>query len=230
MSLIHLENIKKIYQMGEVQVPALRGVSLNIERGEFVSLMGKSGSGKSTLMHIIGCLDRLTSGRYLLDERDISTFDDDRLAGVRNAKIGFVFQSFNLLTSATALENVALPLLYRGVKKEDRLQTAKTLLEKVDLADRLHHFPSQLSGGQQQRVAIARALANSPVLLLADEPTGDLDSAQSKEIMAMIKDLNRQEGLTVLVVTHDAYVGEQARRIVTLFDGRIQGEEINEFA
>lgn len=230
MSLISLENMTKDYHMGEVLVSALRGVSLEIKQGEFISLMGKSGSGKSTLMHLIGCLDRPTSGSYRLENQDVSTFDDDQLAGVRNSKIGFVFQSFNLLTSATALENVALPLLYRGVSKLERTKIAENLMAKVGLADRMEHFPSQLSGGQQQRVAIARALANSPVLLLADEPTGDLDSAQSKEIMAMIKQLNREEGLTVLVVTHDAYVGEQAKRIITLLDGKILGEVINEFA
>ncbi len=225
MSLISIENVEKDYLLGEVVVLALRGVSLNIEKGEFISIMGASGSGKSTLMNLIGCLDRPTRGQYLLDGEDVSGFDDDRLSKTRNKKIGFIFQSFNLLNSATAAENVELPLLYAGAPKEERSKIARVLLEKVGLGDRMEHFPTQLSGGQQQRVAIARALANKPQILLADEPTGDLDSVQSKEILAMIEKFNTDEGLTVILVTHDPTVGERARRILIVQDGKILREE-----
>jgi putative ABC transport system ATP-binding protein len=225
LSLITIQNLEKDYHLGEILVPALRGVSLEINSGEFVSIMGASGSGKSTLMHIIGCLDRLSRGQYLLDNQDVSKFNDEALSRIRNQKIGFVFQSFNLLNTASAAENVALPLLYGGVSTKERKAVAENLLTKVGLQDRYHHFPTQLSGGQQQRVAIARALSNSPQILLADEPTGDLDSVQSKEIMTMIERLNTEEGLTVIVVTHDASVGERARRIITMQDGKVLRED-----
>lgn len=225
MSLIQLENIEKDYHLGEIVVPAVRGISLQIEKGELLSIMGASGSGKSTLMHIIGCLDRPSGGRYVLDGEDVSSFDDNRLSKTRNKKIGFVFQSFNLLNTATALENAALPLLYAGLPAKERHEMARAFLEKVGLGNRLHHFPTQLSGGQQQRVAIARALANNPQILLADEPTGDLDSVQSKEILAMIEKLNIEEDLTVILVTHDPNVGQLARRVITIEDGKVIKEE-----
>lgn len=223
MEFIELHDIHKTYHMGDVAVPALRGVSLKIARGEFVALMGASGSGKSTLMHVLGCLDRPTNGQYWLDGEEVSRLSADRRALVRNRKLGFVFQSFNLLPRTSALDNVAMPLAYTAQHLSDResRQRAREVLERVGLADRLHHEPSQLSGGQQQRVAIARALANKPPLLLADEPTGNLDSHTSEEILQMFRRLNEDDGITILLVTHEADVARYAQRDIRLHDGRI---------
>ena len=223
MEFIELHDIHKTYHMGDVAVPALRGVSLKIARGEFVALMGASGSGKSTLMHVLGCLDRPTNGQYWLDGEEVSRLSADRRALVRNRKLGFVFQSFNLLPRTSALDNVAMPLAYTAQHLSDResRQRARKVLERVGLADRLHHEPSQLSGGQQQRVAIARALANKPPLLLADEPTGNLDSHTSEEILQMFRRLNEDDGITILLVTHEADVARYAQRDIRLHDGRI---------
>jgi len=216
--MIKLENIAKVYRMGEVEVYALNGVSLAIEAGEMVSIVGASGSGKSTLLHIIGCLDRPTSGSYLLDGVDVSRLNDNKLAEMRNKKFGFVFQEFNLLSRATALSNVELPLIYGGGGQ--RHQKAMEALERVGLGGRAKHKPTELSGGEQQRVAIARALVNSPPLLLADEPTGNLDSASTKEIISVFRQLN-QDGITVVVVTHEADIAAQTQRVIRLHDGEI---------
>jgi len=223
--VIQLEGITKIYRMGEVQVHALRGVSLQIERGELLAIMGPSGSGKSTLMNIMGCLDVPTSGTYFLDGRRVDTLSDNELAEVRNRKIGFVFQTFNLLPRTTALRNVELPLIYRGIGAGQRRKRAMAALEAVGLGDRLHHHPSELSGGEQQRVAIARALVSDPAIILADEPTGNLDSASGEEIMAIFQRLNRELGITVVFVTHDRTIAEHTPRILHLHDGRLIREE-----
>ena len=222
--LIETHGLTKNYVLGSYTVHALRDVSAQIHPGEFVAVMGPSGSGKSTFMNLLGCLDSPTSGAYLLEGRDISSLSPDELAGIRNVKLGFVFQSFNLLPRTSALENVALPLIYAGAGRKERLKQAWAKLEAVNLADRADHHPSQLSGGQQQRVAIARALVNDPVLLLADEPTGNLDSRTSVEIMALFQELN-EEGLTIVVVTHEPDIAQFAKRIVTFRDGRIQRDE-----
>ncbi|HEX7557456.1 MAG TPA: ABC transporter ATP-binding protein [Leptolinea sp.] len=218
--VINTNEITKIYQMGEVEVRALNGVSVNVDRGEIVAIMGPSGSGKSTLMNILGCLDRPTSGDYFLDGEKVSDLNDDQLALIRNRKVGFIFQSFNLLTRATAITNVELPLRYAGVGA-GRTETAKNALELVGLGNRLHHKPFELSGGQQQRVAIARALVNNPAIIMADEPTGNLDSKSGKEIMELLLSLNRDKGATVIIVTHDAAVGNQTQRIIKVKDGLI---------
>lgn len=219
--VIQAMDLKKIYQMGMVEVHALAGVSFEIQRGEVISIMGPSGSGKSTLMNLLGCLDRPTSGRYILDGEEVSTLNDDQLAGIRNRKVGFVFQSFNLLSRQSALANVELPLRYAGVTK-DRDTRARKMLESVGLADRVDHRPTELSGGQQQRVAIARALVNDPAILMADEPTGNLDSKSGKEIMELLLNLNQSRGTTVIIVTHDPAVAAQTQRIIHLRDGLIE--------
>lgn len=223
--VIELQNIAKVYQMGEVEVHALRGVSLEVTAGEMLAIMGPSGSGKSTLMNVIGCLDQPTSGTYLLEKEDVSHLDDDRLAAIRNRQIGFVFQTFNLLARTTALENVILPLVYAGVGRAERRERARQALETVGLADRMGHTPNELSGGQQQRVAIARALVNDPAIILADEPTGNLDSKSGAEVMVVLQELNRKQGITVVLVTHDADIARHTGRIVHLYDGLITHNE-----
>jgi len=223
--VIELQNITKVYQMGDVEVHALRGVSLEVAAGEMMTIMGPSGSGKSTLMNVIGCLDQPTSGTYLLEKENVSHLDDDRLAAIRNRQIGFVFQTFNLLARTTALENVLLPLVYAGVGRAERRERARRALETVGLADRMNHTPNELSGGQQQRVAIARALVNDPAIILADEPTGNLDSKSGAEVMVVLQELNRKQGITVVLVTHDPEIARHTGRIVHLYDGRITHNE-----
>jgi putative ABC transport system ATP-binding protein len=220
MALIQLVDVAKTYRMGDVEVHALRGVSLDVELGEFTAIMGASGSGKSTLMNIVGCLDRPSSGRYLLEGQDVSRLSTERLAEMRNRTIGFVFQSFNLLARTSALENVELPLLYAGASTAERRARATEALARVGLADRAHHHPNQMSGGQQQRVAIARALVTRPRVILADEPTGNLDSRTSVEVMALFQELGRA-GITVVLVTHEPDIAQYAGRIVVMRDGRI---------
>ena len=222
--VLRVEDAHKYYEMGETRVHALRGVSVDVAHGGFVAIMGASGSGKSTFMNILGCLDRPTSGRYLLDGTDVSGLSKRELAGIRNRKLGFVFQGFNLIARTTALENVALPTLYASMTKAERLQRAADALAKVGLADRADHFPSQMSGGQQQRVAIARALVNGPSILLADEPTGNLDSRTSVEIMDVFQDLN-ERGLTIVMVTHEPDIARFAKRVIVFRDGRIRKDE-----
>jgi len=223
MALIDLKNIYKIYQMGSTQINALNGLDCEIDKGEYVALMGPSGSGKSTLMNVIGCLDSPTSGEYMLNNNDVSRMTDDELATVRNIEIGFVFQSFNLLPRTSALENVALPLVYAGVGKKERLERAQLVLEKVGLGDRGDHKPNELSGGQRQRVAIARALINNPSIVLADEPTGNLDSKSSLEIMSLFDEIH-SEGNTVVMVTHEEDIAEYAKRTIRMIDGKLAGQ------
>jgi putative ABC transport system ATP-binding protein len=224
-AVIRVEEIHKYYELGETRVHALRGVSLTIERAGFVAIMGASGSGKSTFMNILGCLDQPSSGRYLLEGIDVSGLQRRELAAIRNGKLGFVFQGFNLLPRTTALENTALPTLYSRIDKRERARRARESLALVGLADRSDHFPSQLSGGQQQRVAIARALVNSPSILLADEPTGNLDSRTSVEIMEVFQTLNEQRGLTIVLVTHEHDIAHFAKRMIVFRDGRIRKDD-----
>ncbi|MHB0857961.1 MAG: ABC transporter ATP-binding protein [Anaerolineae bacterium] len=226
---IETQNLAKVYQTGEIEVPALRGVSIRIETGEFVAIMGSSGSGKSTLMNILGCLDRPTSGSYLLDGEDVSALDKRALAAIRNQRIGFVFQSYNLLSHTSALKNVMLPMLYdRGnhLSGEGRMERARQMLEMVGLGDRLEHEPQELSGGQRQRVAIARALINDPVMILADEPTGNLDSRTGEEIMVILADLNAR-GRTIVMVTHEHDIAAYAKRTIHLRDGLVDNIMLN---
>ena len=228
MPVISIRNLVKTYHVGEVTVRALRGADLDVEAGEFVAVTGPSGSGKSTLMHILGCLDRPTSGTYVLDGKDVSRMSKDELAIIRNRKIGFVFQGFNLLSRTTALDNVELPLLYNGANKmktSERHKAAMESLAAVGLGERFHHFPNQLSGGQQQRVAIARALVTRPTILLADEPTGNLDTRTSIEVMGIFQRLNVERGITVLLITHEMDIAEYGTRLVRFRDGRIQVDE-----
>ena len=221
--MITLEGVTKTYRMGKLEVAALQGIDLHVGRGEFVAIMGASGSGKSTLMNIVGCLDVPTGGRYLLDGTDVAKFDDDQLAVIRNRKIGFVFQSFNLIPRTSALHNVEMPLVYAG--ERGRTERAREALGSVGLADRVHHQPTELSGGQQQRAAIARALVTNPAILLADEPTGNLDSVSSVEIMRMLANLNAEQGRTVVLITHEQNIARFAKRVVELRDGRIVRDE-----
>jgi putative ABC transport system ATP-binding protein len=223
--LINVENLVKIYQLGETQVHALRGVNLSIQQGEFVSIMGASGSGKSTLMNILGCLDRPTRGSFVLDQTDVSSLNKDQLARIRNKKIGFVFQNFNLLSRTSALENVELPLYYNGTPAKGRIQRAREVLRMVGLEGREHHIPSRLSGGQQQRVAIARALVNHPALILADEPTGNLDTRTSLEIIEIFQSLNQNAHITIMIVTHEPDIAAYTGRHIQFRDGKMIGDQ-----
>jgi putative ABC transport system ATP-binding protein len=222
--LIEVNNLKKTYQLGDIEVPAVRGIDMAIEKNEYLAIMGPSGSGKSTLMNIIGCLDVPSEGSYILDSKDVSKMTDDELAEIRNRKIGFVFQTFNLLPRADALHNVELPLIYSGLPRAKRREMAESALNKVGLGDRMHHKPNELSGGQRQRVAIARALVNNPAIILADEPTGNLDSNTGEEIMEIFEQLH-SGGNTIILITHEAYIANHSNRVVRLLDGLIQSDD-----
>ena len=226
-SLIEVTDLHKIYNPGENEVRALDGITLNIDRGEFIAIIGQSGSGKSTLMNMLGCLDVPTTGTYLLNGTDVSTMRDDDLSFVRNKEIGFIFQGFNLIQSLTALENVELPLIYRGMERKERRQLAMEALERVGLIHRVTHRPTEMSGGQQQRVAIARAIAARPPVILADEPTGNLDSASSREILTILNEMY-QDGRTVILITHDDDIAAKAKRVVRILDGKIESDYLNE--
>jgi len=225
-TLIQIEHLTKVYQLGEVDVHALRGVSVNVSKGEFVAIMGASGSGKSTFMNILGCLDKPTKGSYILEGIDVGKLSRDELAMIRNKKIGFVFQGFNLLSRTSALENVELPLFYGPASNKTRKEKAMAALERVGLGDRIHHYPNQLSGGQQQRVAIARSLVNDPSIILADEPTGNLDSRTSVEVMGIFQELNNN-GITIILVTHEPDIAEFAKRHIVFRDGKIRADKVN---
>lgn len=222
-ALVDVQDICKVYNPGENEVRALDHVSVQIQEKEFVAIIGQSGSGKSTLMNMLGCLDVPTSGTYMLHGKDVSNMTDDELSDIRNQEIGFIFQGFNLIQNLTALENVELPLIYRGVSKKERMELSKEALKKVGLENRMDHKPSEMSGGQQQRVAIARAIAQAPPIILADEPTGNLDSGSSKEIMEILKELH-EEGRTVIIITHDNEIAAQAKRVIKIMDGRIESD------
>ncbi len=225
-ALIHIENMKKIYNPGENEVRALDGIDLDIERGDLVAIVGHSGSGKSTLMNMLGCLDTPTSGKYVLDGQDVASMTDNQLADVRNKEIGFIFQGFNLISNLDAVGNVELPLVYRGVSKNERKQLAMEALKSVGLEDRMKHKPNEMSGGQQQRVAVARAVAAKPPIILADEPTGNLDTKSTQEILEILKELHRS-GRTVIIITHDEEIASQAHRVIRILDGRIEEDYCN---
>ena len=225
-ALIHIENMKKIYNPGENEVRALDGIDLDIEKGELVAIVGHSGSGKSTLMNMLGCLDTPTSGKYVLDGQDVASMTDNQLADVRNKEIGFIFQGFNLISNLDAVGNVELPLVYRGVSKNERKQLAMEALKSVGLEDRMKHKPNEMSGGQQQRVALARAVAAKPPIILADEPTGNLDTKSTQEILEILKELHRS-GRTVIIITHDEEIASQAHRVIRILDGRIEEDYCN---
>ena len=225
-ALIHIENMKKIYNPGENEVRALDGIDLDIEKGDLVAIVGHSGSGKSTLMNMLGCLDTPTSGKYVLDGQDVASMTDNQLADVRNKEIGFIFQGFNLISNLDAVGNVELPLVYRGVSKNERKQLAMEALTSVGLEDRMKHKPNEMSGGQQQRVAVARAVAAKPPIILADEPTGNLDTKSTQEIMEILKELHRS-GRTVIIITHDEEIASQTHRVIRILDGRIEEDYCN---
>ena len=225
-ALIHIENMKKIYNPGENEVRALDGIDLDIEKGDLVAIVGHSGSGKSTLMNMLGCLDTPTSGKYVLDGQDVASMTDNQLADVRNKEIGFIFQGFNLISNLDAVGNVELPLVYRGVSKNERKQLAMEALKSVGLEDRMKHKPNEMSGGQQQRVAVARAVAAKPPIILADEPIGNLDTKSTQEIMEILKELHRS-GRTVIIITHDEEIASQAHRVIRILDGRIEEDYCN---
>ena len=225
-ALIHIENMKKIYNPGENEVRALDGIDLDIEKGDLVAIVGHSGSGKSTLMNMLGCLDTPTSGKYVLDGQDVASMTDNQLADVRNKEIGFIFQGFNLISNLDAVGNVELPLVYRGVSKNERKQLAMEALKSVGLEDRMKHKPNEMSGGQKQRVAVARAVAAKPPIILADEPTGNLDTKSTQEIMEILKELHRS-GRTVIIITHDEEIASQAHRVIRILDGRIEEDYCN---